>query len=448
VILSVGVISTTVLRSALADSKGPPLQKVADVPMPGPAVRFDYQSLDTSQGRLYLAHMNANQLVVFDVRKREVIANLDGFPSVHGVWVVPELGRVYASATGEHRVAVVDTKTLKTIARVGPVSYPDSIAYAPGPKRVFVSDEQGDADAVIDTATNSLIATIPLGGGAGNTVYDPSSGHILVAVHGKNELVPIDPDTAKIIGRYPLNGIENPHGIALDVKERLAFVAGEENAKLALVDLTSMNVLATYPVGEGPDVLAFDPGLKWLYVSAESGHVTVFRVNGKSLVFVGGISMPHAHTVSVDPETHLVYFPLQDIHGHPVLRIMQPAGGKLTPILSDPRLKPSDADLTSMPLIKLTTHSELPAEGEAKEFELGGKTICVANVNGVISAMDNVCLHMGGPLGQGYIEGNKIVCPWHGWEYDPKTGEVEHDPKSKLAVYPIKIENGDVMVEI
>lgn len=294
--------------------------------MPGPAVRFDYQSLDQSQSRLYLSHMNANQLVVFDVRKREVIANLDGFPSVHGVWAVPELGRVYASATGEHKVAVVDMKTLKTIARVGPVTYPDGIAYAPGPKRVFVSDEHGNADAVIDTATNSPIATIPLGGGAGNTVYDSDSGHILVAVHGKNDLVAIDPDTAKIIGRYPLVGIENPHGIALDVTNRLAFVAGEENAKLALVDLTTMKVLATYPVGEDPDVLAFDPGLKLVYVSAESGQVTVFRVNGKALVALGGFFTPHAHTVSVDPATHLVYFPLQDVDGHPVLRIMRPVG--------------------------------------------------------------------------------------------------------------------------
>ena len=100
-----------------------------------------------------------------------------------------------------------------------------------------------------------------------------------------------------------------------------------------------------------------------------------------------------------------------------------------------------------MPYVKLTTQSELPAEGEAKEFELGDKTICVANVNGTITAMDNVCLHMGGPLGQGYIEGNKLVCPWHGWEYDPKTGQLEDDPKTKLAVYPIKVENGDVMVE-
>jgi DNA-binding beta-propeller fold protein YncE len=103
--------------------------------------------------------MNANQLVVFDTKKRQVVANLDGFSRVHGVWAVPELGRVYASVTGEHKVAAVDMKTLKTLALSGPSNYPDGTAYAPGPQRVFVSDEHGNVDAVIDTKTNSLLAS-------------------------------------------------------------------------------------------------------------------------------------------------------------------------------------------------------------------------------------------------------------------------------------------------
>src|SRR5579864_1981761 len=301
----VGALATLLLilgcTTAATPSDNPesaPLKQVADVPLPGPAIRFDYQSLDPVHNRLYIAHMNADQLVVFDVAKREVVANLDGFPNVHGVWAVPEISRVYASATGEHKVAVVDMQTLKTIAKTGPVKYPDGIAYAPGAKRVFVSDEHGDADVVIDTTTNSLVATIPLGGGAGNTVYDAGSGNILVAVHEKNELVAIDPATAKIVGRYPVAGIESPHGVALDVNARLALVAGEENNKLALIDLTNMQVSATYPVGKNPDVLAFDPGLKQIYVSAESGNVTVFREKGKTLVSMGGLFIPHAHTVS------------------------------------------------------------------------------------------------------------------------------------------------------
>ena len=322
--ITVCVWGTTISTVSSETHQRSPLRKVADILLPGKAVRFDYQSLDASHGLLYISHMNADQLVVFDTKKREVVANLDGFPSVHGVWAVSELGRVYVSATGEHKVAVVDMESLKIIAKAGPVQYPDGIAYAPGPKRVFVSDEHGDADAVIDATTNTLLTVIPLRGGAGNTVYDSGSGRILVAVHEKNELVAIDPATAKIVGRYPVPGIESPHGVALDLNGRLAFVAGEENQKLALVDLMNMRVLATYPVGKDPDVLAFDPGLKQLYVSAESGKVTVFREKGKTLVNKGSLFIPHAHTVSVDPETHLVYFPLQNVGGHPLLRIMEP----------------------------------------------------------------------------------------------------------------------------
>lgn len=101
-----------------------------------------------------------------------------------------------------------------------------------------------------------------------------------------------------------------------------------------------------------------------------------------------------------------------------------------------------------MAYIKLTTQAELPGKNAVKEFEAGGKTICVANVNGAITAIDSVCLHMGGPLGEGCIEAGRVVCPWHGWEYDPATGQLGDDPKTRLAVYPIKIENGDVLVEL
>jgi nitrite reductase (NADH) small subunit len=99
-------------------------------------------------------------------------------------------------------------------------------------------------------------------------------------------------------------------------------------------------------------------------------------------------------------------------------------------------------------LIKLASQSELPPEGEAKEFPCGDKIVCVVNVNGVITAMDNVCLHMGGPLGQGVIEDGKLVCPWHGWQYDPQTGQAGQNPAARVAVYRIKVENGDVMIEI
>ena len=101
-----------------------------------------------------------------------------------------------------------------------------------------------------------------------------------------------------------------------------------------------------------------------------------------------------------------------------------------------------------MPFIKLASKSDLPEPGEAKEFTVGGKVVCVANVNGAISAMDNVCLHRGGPLGQGVIMENKLVCPWHGWEWNPQTGAASHNPAFRVAVYAIKVEGEDVLIEI
>src|SRR5258708_7134889 len=101
-----GLSVTWIVSASAAELE--PLEFVADVPLSGSAVRFDYQSLDVANNRLYIAHMNADELVVFDTKKRSIIATLAGFPSVHGVIVVPELNRVFASATGDHKVFAVD----------------------------------------------------------------------------------------------------------------------------------------------------------------------------------------------------------------------------------------------------------------------------------------------------------------------------------------------------
>jgi nitrite reductase (NADH) small subunit len=97
---------------------------------------------------------------------------------------------------------------------------------------------------------------------------------------------------------------------------------------------------------------------------------------------------------------------------------------------------------------KITTQSELPPLDEAKEFSCGDQAICIANVEGVYSAMDNVCAHRGGPLAEGMVRLGKVVCPWHGWAWDPKTGVPEQDARMKTKIYPMKFEGDDVLVEL
>jgi DNA-binding beta-propeller fold protein YncE len=303
----------------------PGLRTVADIPLPGPANRFDYQSVDPAAGRLYISHMNAGRLVVFDLDSGRVLREVSDVPRVTGVWAVPEHHHVYASAAGVHEVAVVDDRSLAIVARVGGIRFPDGIAYAREADKVFVSDESGGSDAVIDAATLRKRSTIDLDGEAGNTHYDSVSRCILVAVQTRGQLVAIDPLTERIVARYDVPGVEGPHGFALDELRRLAFVTGEGNATLAVVDLRTMRVKQRLRVGDDPDVLAWDPEWRRLYVASESGVLSSFWAVGDTLRPLGDLRAPHAHTVSVDPRTHRVYLPLESVGGRPVLRVLEPA---------------------------------------------------------------------------------------------------------------------------
>ena len=306
-----------------------PLRVVADVPLPGSASRFDYQSLEPASGRLFISHMGAGQLVVFDVRAGRVIGNLDGFPTVTGVLAVPAEHRAYASATGDHAVVVVDDSTLQIVARVPGPRFPDGIAYAPGERRVFVSDESGGRDFVIDATTNTVVAQVELGGEAGNTQYDAGSHCVIVAVQTANQLAVIDPATATIVRRITLDkAVRYPHGFYIDAPHRLTFVSGQESGTLGVLDLRTLQLRQVLPIGGDPDVLAFDPSLGRLYVAAESGIVAVFAERDGSLAQLGWYRAPGAHSVAVDALTHQVYLPLADVDGHPVLRVMRPSDSR------------------------------------------------------------------------------------------------------------------------
>lgn len=312
----------TVPASPLA--RGAILREVTDIPLPGDPGRFDYQSLDPASGRLYIAHMGADQVVVVDTATLEVVGVVENVPTATGVLAVPEVGRVYAAAPGDHAVAVIDPKTLQVVARVGDIGFPDGLAYAPGSRQVFVSDESGGGELVIDARRNEVVATIDIGGEAGNTHYDPGSGCIVVAVQDRDQLVFIDPASDRLVARLDLDaGCASPHGFLIDAPRRLAFITCEDNAKLLVLDLSTLTVTATYDVGKGPDVLAFDPGWRRLYVTSEAGVVSVFDERGADLEPVGAYRAPHAHSVAVDPDTHRVYLPLENVDGRPVLRVLE-----------------------------------------------------------------------------------------------------------------------------
>ena len=91
---------------------------------------------------------------------------------------------------------------------------------------------------------------------------------------------------------------------------------------------------------------------------------------------------------------------------------------------------------------------EAPAVGSVMEADAAGVAVCLANIGGELSALDNWCPHRRGPLGQGWVEGEAVVCPWHSWTFSVKTGQAEYPVHEKVDVFPVRIEGEDVLVDI
>ncbi|CAG9194740.1 DNA-binding beta-propeller fold protein YncE [Paraburkholderia sabiae] len=310
-------------NAAGTSAAGLPLNHVADIPLPGRASRLDYESFDPDRHLLFIAHLGDSEVIVFDTQTSRVVARIGDISEVHGVLVVPGLSRVYASATGSNEVVAIDETTLKITARIPGGVYPDGMAYAPDTRKLYVSDETGGTETVIDTQTNRRTNTIKLGGTIGNTQYDAASRHIFVNAQSQRKLVEIDPANDAIISQIDLPGAKGNHGLYIVPQLHLAFIACEDNAKLLALNLLTKQVVQAFDVGDDPDVLAFDPAMGTLYVAGEAGVVSMFAVGSSAVSKTGEGSIgPNAHVVGVDPSTHRVYFPLKNVDGRPVLRIM------------------------------------------------------------------------------------------------------------------------------
>ena len=97
--------------------------------------------------------------------------------------------------------------------------------------------------------------------------------------------------------------------------------------------------------------------------------------------------------------------------------------------------------------VRAVAEAEL-APGRCTEVSIGGKPVALYNVEGTFYATSNTCIHRGGPLGQGLLEGHSVMCPWHAWTWNVVTGENASNPELKVATYPVKVEGGDVLVQV
>ncbi|MBI4182000.1 MAG: Rieske (2Fe-2S) protein [Candidatus Aenigmarchaeota archaeon] len=87
-------------------------------------------------------------------------------------------------------------------------------------------------------------------------------------------------------------------------------------------------------------------------------------------------------------------------------------------------------------------------EGEGRVVQAGGQALALFLREGKVYAISNTCLHRGGPLGEGSLDGKVVTCPWHGWQYDIATGANQTNPALPVRAYPVQVQGGDVLVDV
>jgi nitrite reductase (NADH) small subunit len=90
---------------------------------------------------------------------------------------------------------------------------------------------------------------------------------------------------------------------------------------------------------------------------------------------------------------------------------------------------------------------EIPP-GQIREFQVAGKAVAIAHVDGKFFAINSICLHHGGPLGEGDLNGSVVTCPWHGWQYDVTTGKLAQQPDSGVDCYPVELRQDELYVDL
>ena len=97
--------------------------------------------------------------------------------------------------------------------------------------------------------------------------------------------------------------------------------------------------------------------------------------------------------------------------------------------------------------VKVGQVADFPV-GSLKKVSVGGENVLVANVDGTLYAITSTCTHRGGPLDEGELEGNTVTCPWHGGQFDVKSGKVVGPPPRKDEVpFVLRVEGADVLLK-
>jgi DNA-binding beta-propeller fold protein YncE len=285
---------------------------------------FDYVYADAAGRRLYIPRTgNPARITVFNLDTLEPAGEIAG--NARGAAVDPKSGHGFASSKP---VVMWDTKTLAAIKTIDVQGGPDGILFDPFNDRVWVFSHSAPNATVIDAKDGSIAGTVDLGGAPEQAATD-GKGHLYVDIEDKDNVAVVDAKTLKVTGNYSLEGKGGtPAGLAMDVKNRILFVACRQPATMVIMNADTGKIIDALPLGAGTDGAVFNPKTMEAFSSQGDGTLTVIKENSPASFVVEQTvkTPPRAKTLTLDSKTdHILLITAE--FGPPPPAATSPASG-------------------------------------------------------------------------------------------------------------------------
>ena len=269
---------------------------------------WDY--IAVNENKVYVSH--GTQVNILDKNTGDSIGVIPNTTGVHGIAFDNELKRGYTSNGRLNNVTVFDLKTNAIITQISTTgNNPDAIMFEPFTKTIITNNGQGKSLSFIDPEQNIVIHTVQLDGKPEEGVSD-GKGKLFVNIEDKSEIAVVDLKTFKVVATWPLAPGVGPSGLAIDKKTNRLFSTCSESKLLIVMDAANGKIVAKLPMGEGVDGAAFDDNKKIIFApDGRSGTIAAYKeMSSDKFENLGTIiTKPGARTIAIDKNTGMLFLP-------------------------------------------------------------------------------------------------------------------------------------------
>lgn len=305
-----------------------PLRLQATIPVPGAARKWDHFGADLQRNRLFVTSEEDPAVEVFDLKTNKHLKSLTDFKEPHNVIVFPAAKKIFVVDGGASEIKVLDYNSYQLVGHIPLTIDADPYALDSATKTMYVVNGGREAHtpycliSVVDTAADKKLADLKLPTNRLESMaLDPHSSRLFVNMTGVNEIGVVDRKSRELVQRWPVTSGQQNVPLKYDAAAHRIFVATRNPSKLVVVNADTGKEVASLPVADYVDDLAYDGARHRLYIPGGGGNgaVSVVEQRGPDdyQVVATVATKPGAKTAFFLPELHRYYVGVPSKDGQP-----------------------------------------------------------------------------------------------------------------------------------